>query len=163
MRMLSCQEGRIYMKVPLPVYVLCMTPTCQLVHMVCACVWCGAMYVCFRLLTCVHIPLFNIFKCVWGCLWVLCMRVCVIFVHLLHIWASLCLFKCMCVHLCVVWQRKTKDSQRKPDPTRTQQSVWCGFSDLARCVDIHPVQSLATAAWGNIELKHTFHMMAFVK
>lgn len=170
MRKLSCQEGRIHMKVPLPVYVLCITPTCQLVHMVCTCVWCGVMFVCvLGWLTSAHIPLFNTLKWVWRCLWVLFLSHVCVYVSLCYICASVAYLSTFIVPfqvsvcVCVCDKKKTKDIQRKPDPTRTQQSVWCCFSDLARCVNTHPVQSLATAAWENMEPKHTFHMKAFVK
>lgn len=62
-----------------------------------------------------------------GCLWVqppVCRCHCAIFVHM------------------IMSFQLTKGSQRKPDPTRNRQSVWCVFFDPSGCVDIYPAQSL---------------------
>lgn len=113
------------------------------------CEWRGTtcVYVCHFLMHSIVCKGVNEF-----CLYV-SLYVCLCYIYA-SIWAfSQCLFKW-------VWQKATGGS---PGPTRPQQSVWCFFSDLVRCVNIHPLQSLAIGVWGNIELKHTFHMMAFVK
>lgn len=130
-------------------------------HGMCMCVMWG--YVCVIVgVTCVHMPLSNTFNCVWRCLCPesclrLCVSICVPVLYLCicciseHL-LSYCFFK----WVCACDKRKTKDSQRKPDPTRIEQSVWCCFSDLVRCVNTYPVQSLATAVWGNMEPKTYF-------
>lgn len=128
--MLTCQVGRIYMKVPLPVYVPCVTPACQLMLAVCACVQNGVIYTHAQgggWVLHVYIWLFEHIQ--------VCVRV-----FMSTVPACLCVFVfvfylCICCiskHFDNTFSRDRvcqKDDKRKSelDPTRIQQYVWWFF------------------------------------
>lgn len=167
MRMLSCQEGRIYMKVPLPVYRLSMTPTCQPAHMVCACVWCVGLFMWFLKKrggrTCTYVRHFwthsNVYDGVYGsglCVYVLCY-----FCASAAYRSSFIAPFQMSVYVCVCGERR--QSQKKAWSHKDSTVCLMLLSWPCEVCEHTSFSEFSYSLLRKYGLNRTFRMMAFVK